>query len=218
MTKYVSITLLLITTFVFGQNQWKDVYTENAWKERDKWQRPEELIDFLKINEGSKVADIGCHEGYMSFKLSKVVGKTGEVFAVDVDQSKLDKLKAHLSKRNVSNIQLVKGEYDNPKLDTGVLDAVIIVDTYHEMDDHDKILQHIKVALKPGGRLLICEPIADVRRSAARSDQERKHELGKNYAVGDLKKAGYKILVNEDRFVDREKEKGDKMWVVVASK
>jgi SAM-dependent methyltransferase len=218
MTKYVSITLLLITTFAFGQNQWKDVYTENAWIERDKWQRPDELINFLKINEGSKVADIGCHEGYMSFKLSKVVGKTGEVFAIDVDQSKLDKLKGHLSKRNVSNIQLVKGEYDNPKLDTGVLDAVIIVDTYHEMDDHDKILQHIKTALKPGGRLLICEPIADARRSAARSDQERKHELGKNYAVGDLKKAGYKILVNEDRFVDREKEKGDKMWVVVASK
>jgi predicted methyltransferase len=230
MTKYVSIALLLITTFASGQDQdpWKIIYSESGWTERDGWQRANELIDFLKISEGSKVADIGCHEGYMSFKLSKIVGERGKVFAVDVDQSKLDKLKGHLSKRNVSNIQPVIGEYDNPKLDTGSLDAVIIIDTYHEMDNHDKryremedrdkILQHIKTALKPGGRILICEPIAETRRGAARSEQERKHELEMDYAVDDLKKAGFKILVTKDRFVDREKEKGDKMWVVVASK
>jgi tRNA A58 N-methylase Trm61 len=42
-----------------------------------------------------------------------------------------------------------------------MLDAVIILDTYHEMDDHDQILQHIKASLKSGGRLVLCEAIAD---------------------------------------------------------
>lgn len=95
------------------------------------------------------MADVGSHEGYMTVKLAAVVGSAGKVLAVDVSQSKLDKLKDHLSKRNITNVELIKGDYDNPKLPLNALDAVIILDTYHEMDDHDKILQHIKASLKP---------------------------------------------------------------------
>jgi SAM-dependent methyltransferase len=95
---------------------------------------------------------------------------------------------------------------------------LIILDTYHEMDDHDKILQHIYSSLKPGGRLIICEPLADERRKSSREDQERKHELGMNFAIADLQKANFIILKQQDPFADRSKEKGDKMWLIVASK
>jgi ubiquinone/menaquinone biosynthesis C-methylase UbiE len=208
---------LLISTAVFAQDPWKNVYTENAWTERDAWQRPQDLLKQLNIRDGSKVADVGCHEGYMTMKLSKVVGANGKVFAVDVDQSKLNKLKDHLSERKMSNVDLVKGDNDNPKLPSG-LDAAIILDTYHEMDDHDKILQHLKASLKPGGRLVICEPIADERKSKPRKDQETRHELSMNYALEDLIKAGFQIIYKKENFVDRTKVKGDWMWIVVAKK
>ena len=39
-----------------------------------------------------------------------------------------------------------------------------------------------------------------------------------SYAIADLKKAGFKVLKAEDPFVDRTKEKGDKMWMIVAEK
>jgi len=207
----------MISFCALGQDQWKDVYKESAWIERDAWQKPTELIKQLNIKKGSAIADIGCHEGYMTFKLSKEVGEQGKVYAVDVEQSKLDRLKAHIDQRKVSNITLIKGEYDNPQLPLSSLDAIIILDTYHEMDDHDKILQHIKSALKPGGRLVLCEPIADERKNLSRADQERKHELGMNYALDDLQRAGFKILIKQDPFADREKIKGDKMWLIVAS-
>jgi SAM-dependent methyltransferase len=139
------------------------------------------------------------------------------VFAVDVSQDKLDKLKAHIEQRKVNTITLVKGDYDNPKL-PDQLDAVIILDAYHEMDDHDQILQHVKAALKPGGRLVLCEPIAEERRKLTRSEQEKKHELGMSFAIADLEKAGFKILTKKDPFADREKIKGDKMWLIVATK
>jgi ubiquinone/menaquinone biosynthesis C-methylase UbiE len=217
MAKYVFSFLILINSFALGQDQWKNIYTESAWKERDRWQRADDIINFLKIGKSSQVADIGCHEGYMSFKLSKIVDETGKVSAVDVDQGKIDKLKNHIAQRKVNNIEVIKGDYDDPKLGSNTLDAAIILDTYHEMDDHDKILQRIKTALKPNGRLLICEAIATTRKNATRSEQERKHELGMNFAIDDLKKAGYLILESKDNFIDREKEKGDKMWVVVAT-
>jgi ubiquinone/menaquinone biosynthesis C-methylase UbiE len=214
----------LIPVFLFlaytcpAQDAYKNIYSSHAWKERDKWQRADELIRLMDISSGSQVGDIGCHEGYMSFKLSKVVGSSGKVHAVDVDESVLRKIRKSVEESNVTTIEVIKGDYDDPKLPPGKLDAVIILDTYHEMDDHDRILQHVKSALKTGGKLVICEPIAEQRRKLPREDQEKKHELGMKYALEDLKKAGFKIDYQKDPFIDRTKEKGDKMWVIVGVK
>jgi SAM-dependent methyltransferase len=219
----IRATIILLYLFAGGgviaqSDPWKDIYSESAWKERDTWQKPAELIRRLKLTPGSNVADIGCHQGYLSFRLAPVVGPGGKVYAVDVDQSKLDKVKAYAEKNSIKNVITVKGDYDDPHLPAGILAGVIILDTYHEMDDHDKILQHVKVALKPGGRLVICEPVAESRREAARDTQEGKHELAMNFAVEDLKRAGFVVVEQTDRFIDREKVKGDKMWVIVAEK
>jgi Methylase involved in ubiquinone/menaquinone biosynthesis len=146
----------LLPSLLLAQDPWKDIYKASAWEERDQWQKADQIIEHLKLKAGDQVADVGCHEGYMSFKLSAVVGKAGKVFAVDVEQNKIDRLKTNIKDRNVTNIIAVKGDYDDPKL-TSAVDGVLILDTYHEMDDQDKILQKIKVALKPGGRLVICE-------------------------------------------------------------
>ena len=217
--KNIEIIILTVCSLsAAGQDQWKNIYRESAWEERDTWQRPGDIIELLKIKEGSTVADIGCHEGYMTIKLSLEVKTKGVVYAVDVEQDKLDLLKKHLADRKINNVRLVKGDYDNPKLPANSLDAAIILDTYHEMDDHSKILDHIKTALKNGGRLILCEPIAEARKKLTRSEQEKRHELGMNFALEDLKKAGFEIVLEKDPFVDRSKVKGDMMWIVVAQK
>ncbi|MBK7651772.1 MAG: class I SAM-dependent methyltransferase [Flammeovirgaceae bacterium] len=217
MTRILLFLLVFAAGNLYAQDPWKDVYKESAWVDRDRWQKADELIHYLNLKTGSQVGDVGCHEGYMSVKLAATVGSTGKVYAVDVVQSKLDKLQINLTKRNLNQVQLIKGDYDNPKLPLNTLDAVIILDTYHEMNDHDEILQHIKASLKSGGRLVLCEAIADERRSSTRSEQERKHELGMNFALDDLKKAGFVIIKQQEPFVDRTQEKGDKMWLIVAS-
>lgn len=214
----LSIFFLLFSLTVSAQDAYKNIYSAHAWKERDSWQKPDELIKLLKITTGSQAADIGCHEGYMTFKLSKIVGPQGKIYAVDVEDSKVKKVESLAAESRITNITAIKGDYDDPKLPPNSLDAVIILDTYHEMEDHDKILQHIFKALKPGGRLLLCEPIAESRRNAKRSEQEGRHELGMNFAIEDLKKAGFKISLQKDPYVDRMKEKGDKMWVILAIK
>jgi ubiquinone/menaquinone biosynthesis C-methylase UbiE len=213
------LPLLWLTSLPgFAQDQWKNVYTESAWTERDSWQKADVMIKQLAIQAGNRVADVGCHEGYMTVKLSKAVGPAGLVYAVDIEQTKLDKLKMHLGTRKITNVSAVKADSDNPKLPERALDAVLILDSYHEMKEHDKILQAIKSSLRPGGRLVICEPIAEDRRALSRTEQESKHELGLSFALEDLRKAGFQIVFRQDRFVDREKIKGDKMWIVVAKK
>ena len=189
---------------------YKNVYSEPAWKERDAWQKPNDIIRKMDIDKNSLVADVGCHEGYMTFKLADVA-KT--VYAVDVDDTKLVKLEAH----KPLNVKAIKGDYDDPNL-PGNLDAVLILDTYHEMKDHNEILKNIFVALRKGGRLVICEPIASSRRDLPRFEQEKKHEIAMKYVVEDLQRAGFSISEKTDPFVDREKIKGDKMWIIVAVK
>jgi ubiquinone/menaquinone biosynthesis C-methylase UbiE len=215
-----SLFLLLALPYntIQAQDPWRDIYRESAWDQRDTWQRAEEIIQKLNITAGSKVADIGCHEGYFTVKLAKVVGAEGGVYAVDVSRDKTEKLKRHLEERKIQNVHVILGEDNNPRLPTLALDAVLIVDTYHEMDAHQEILRSIKNALKLKGKLVICEPISEERKKLSRQDQERKHELGMNYALEDLKQEGFKIISHQESFVNRLKEKGDKMWIIVCEK
>ena len=209
---------VLTTASAFAQDSWKDVYSEKTWTQRDEWQRPNDIIKRLGISKGSTVADIGCHEGYFTMKLASVVGANGKVYAVDISRDKIEKVRANAQERNFSNVVAIVGEEANPKLPVSSLDAVLIVDTYHEMDKHQEILGFIKASLKSGGKLLICEPIADERKHLSRDLQEKRHELSMQFALEDLKAAGFRIAVEQENFVDRRKEKGDTMWLIVAVK
>ncbi|MGE0586987.1 MAG: class I SAM-dependent methyltransferase [Cyclobacteriaceae bacterium] len=214
--KLLLFPLSLVIFTSQAQDAWKNIYTESAWRERDAWQRADAIMKHLDLRLGSKVADIGCHEGYMTMKLSKEVGDLGKVYAVDVEQNRLDKLKEHLQDRDIQNVITTKGDYDNPHLPANTLDGALIIDTYHEMDEHDAMLQHIKSSLRIGGLLVICEPIAKERRDLTREEQERKHELDMKYALEDLERAGFRVTFQQDPFINREKIKGDNMWIVVA--
>jgi ubiquinone/menaquinone biosynthesis C-methylase UbiE len=218
--KYFPFFLLLgvLSNAALAQDPMKDIYRESAWAQRDTWQRADGIIQKLNIKVGSHVADVGCHEGYFTIKLSRVVGKEGKVYAVDISRDKIEKLKKHLEDRKIQNVAPIIGEENNPHLPSHALDAVLIVDSYHEMDAHQEILQRIKEALKVGGLLVICEPIADERKKLSREEQERKHELGMDYALDDLRQAAFKIISQQESFVDRVKEKGDRMWLIVCER
>lgn len=109
-------------------------------------------------------------------------------------------------------------ERNDPKLPSGELDGVIILHTYHEMHDHNKILIHVKDALNKNGRLVICEPIEDSRRGLTRAEQEVRHEIAMKFVEDDLTSAGFMIIQRQDPFADRKEVKGDVMWMLVAEK
>jgi precorrin-6B methylase 2 len=218
MRTMLSCLFMLIAGGSFSQDQWKNVYTENAWAERDAWQKADEIIDWLSMTEGGGVADIGCHEGYMTLKLADVVGIGGRVYAIDIEASRLSKLSEHLRREGIQQVTVVKAEGDDTGLPAGPLDGVLILDGYHEMKNHAHILQRINMSLRPGGRLVICEAIAESRRTMPRDAQELKDEVDMSFVLEDLRIAEFEILFRKDRFIDREKIKGDKMWIIVATK
>jgi hypothetical protein len=72
------VVMLFIPIAVLAQDARKDVYRESAWAQRDTWQRPDNIIRQLDLQQGDKVADVGCHEGYFTVKLADAVGDAGK--------------------------------------------------------------------------------------------------------------------------------------------
>jgi predicted methyltransferase len=210
------VCLIYLSVPVFGQ--YNNIYTESAWAERDKWQHPEWIITAMQTKPGDHVADIGSHEGYMTVKLAKVVGPEGRVYAVEVNNYKLEKLEGYLKERNYSNVELINGDYDDPKTPGNRMDAILILDTYHEIDNYKAVLAHLKNSLKSDGRLVIIEPIADERKNWTRNKQTSKHEIALRYVRDEVEEAGFNIIDQKELFLDRTEEKGDKLWLLVAMK
>ncbi|WP_036384856.1 class I SAM-dependent methyltransferase [Muricauda sp. MAR_2010_75] len=208
-------SLIICICSVFGlQAQ----YTESDWEERDKWMKTQSLLALTAVEVGDKVADIGCHEGYLSIHLAKKVSETGRVYAVDIREDRLEKLRTNAQDRNLGNIITILGDTNNPKLPEGELDAVFIFDTYHEMDAHEEILQHVKRALKPGGQLMVMEKLKDWVRGKSRERQVSSHSLGIEYVREELKQAGLTIVSEIEDHGDWERETDKQMWVILAQK
>jgi len=126
-------------------------------RERDDEEEPERALSVLKIVKGSSVADIGAGSGFMTERLSARVGPQGRVFANDVQPQMLEMLARRLTARKISNVTLVQGTIDDPKLPPTSVDLALMVDVYHELSQPQAMLRRLKSALKPGGRLVLLE-------------------------------------------------------------
>src|SRR6516162_79057 len=73
--------------------------------ERDRWQRPDDVIDSLKLKDGNTVADVGCGVGYFSLKLAPKVAEHGSVLAEDILDESLTFLWIRAFLHHQSNIR-----------------------------------------------------------------------------------------------------------------
>jgi ubiquinone/menaquinone biosynthesis C-methylase UbiE len=125
--------------------------------ERESEEHPDEALDAIGIQRGSTVADIGAGVGYFTWRLSSRVGAKGLVYGEDIQQAMLDMLAKNMSARHITNVRPVLGMPDDPKLPKDSLDLVLLVDVYHEFSEPEKMLDHIRDAMKPNGRIVFLE-------------------------------------------------------------
>jgi ubiquinone/menaquinone biosynthesis C-methylase UbiE len=150
--------------------------------ERDDEEAPDVALNALKIPKGASVADIGAGSGFITERLSARVGSTGRVFANDVQPQMLQMLARRLAAKKITNVTLVQGTIDDPKLDPASVDLEIMVDVYHELSQPQAMLRHLREALKPGGRLVLLEyrkedPTVPIKFEHKMSVAEAKMEL-----------------------------------------
>lgn len=169
---------------------------------RDSWQRVDDVFRELGVAPGRRVADLGAGSGYFTSRLAKAVGETGRVYAVDVNPISLRELRDALPKE-LTNIEIVRGEEDDPKLPAGHLDAVLVVNAYHEFAEYAAMLTRIRESLKPGGRLVLIEPTPRRSEDATRAAQAKRHTIAIAFAEADVTAAGFEIVKKDPAFVTR---------------
>ena len=125
--------------------------------ERIEEEEPDVALKVLQIPKGAAVADIGAGSGYITVRLSKLVGPTGTVYANDVQPQMLEILRRRLGREKITNVTLVQGTVEDPKLPPASVDLQIMVDVYHEFSQPQAMLRRLREALKPGGRLVLLE-------------------------------------------------------------
>ena len=183
---------------------------------REKWQKVDEVFQAMGVGPGAVVADLGAGDGFFTVRLAKGVGEHGKVYAVDVSASAVKRLRARLESESerFSQVEVVQGADDDPKLPAGALDAILIVNAYHEMKAFKDLLPRLKTALKPDGRLVIVEPIATPRRNKPRDEQTKSHEIGIDFVRQETRDAGFVQVSMQDPFTTRETAHDD-MWMLV---
>lgn len=125
--------------------------------EREREERPDLLVQALRLRAGDAVADIGAGTGYYTRRLAKVVGTNGVVYAVEIQKEMLEILADRLAGDSIFNVKTVLGTASDPKLARASVDLILMVDVYHEFEHPFEMVEAMCRALKPGGRMVFVE-------------------------------------------------------------
>jgi predicted methyltransferase len=164
--------------------QWRRVFDDPA---RDAWQKPHQLVDALTLRPGMWVADLGAGTGYFSRYLDAAVRPGGIVFAVDTEPNLVAYLRQRSEQEKTTTIAPLLASVDDPRLPPRALDLVLIVDTYHHLDDRLAYLERLGATLKPSGRVAI----VDWQKGDLPVGPPAEHKLARQQVIEEMQAAGY---------------------------
>lgn len=133
--------------------------------DRERWEKTRLNLEKLNLQEGMHVIDLGCGPGYYTFKFADIVGEKGKVYAIETNPKHLDFLNDHVKKHNISNVEVVKGEFEGIGVDPEKVnvDMVYLCSLYHNIYaafttyERDRFVHAIRDALVDNGRLVIVD-------------------------------------------------------------
>jgi len=160
---------------------------------RDFWQRPDQIMDALGVADASVVADVGAGSGWFTIHLARRVGPQGVVYAQDVQNEMLVAISRRVLREGLANVKPVLGRGSDPLLPAGAIDAVLLVDMYHELDDRVTMLKNIAKSLKPQGRI----GVVDFRLDGTGPGPEPDERVSPDVVVRDAQNAGLRLIRQE---------------------
>lgn len=153
---------------------------------RDAWQKPDEVVAALGLPATAKLADIGSATGYFSVRFAKALS-SGLVYGVDVESSMVEYLGKRAEAEKLKNLTVVLGAFDDPKLPEPV-DCIIVVNTYHHIEDRPAYFAKLKQKLSANGRLVII----DFKKGSKMGPPDAE-KIGPEQVTAELAESGYTV-------------------------
>jgi SAM-dependent methyltransferase len=175
--------------------QWATQFDDPA---RDAWQRPADVIAAMSLRPGMTVADLGAGTGYFEPWLSRAVGETGVVLALDVEPDMVRYLKERVAREHLGNVRPAVVPMGDPNLPADGVDRVLVVDTWHHIPERAAYAKKLRDGLKPGGQVFIVDFKLD-----ASHGPPAKHRLSPEQVVQELTQGGLHATVSATKLPDQ---------------
>jgi predicted methyltransferase len=170
--------------------------------DRDKDQRPDEVIKTLSLDEYMTIADIGAGSGYFTRKFVWAVQDKGMVYAIDTEPAMLkynEEMVEHL--HTPYNAKFVVAKPDDPMLPAKSVDLIFLCNTYHHLENRPDYFKRVKASLKKDGRVAIIDFFHDARSGELGFSKD--HLVSQDTVIHEMAQAGYK-LSKEHTFLTRQ--------------
>lgn len=123
-----------------------------VYRIRDLFNHPENFLKETGIKPGYFVLDYGCGPGGYSIAGARMVGKSGKVYALDINPLAVNQVKSIALKKKLKNIDIISSDCKTG-LPRGNVDIVLLYDVFHDLSNPDEVLKEIHRVLKPNGIL-----------------------------------------------------------------
>lgn len=154
-------------------------------------EKPDEVVRLMGLKDGDVVADIGAGTGFYTRRIARAVAPKGKVYANDIQPEMLERLEELAAAEGLTNIVSVLGTETDPKLPPGQMDWILIVDTYHEFQNPEAMLETIKKALKPNGRIALLEQRLE---GDTASHTNIEHRMSVEQVLNEWEPAGFTLV------------------------
>lgn len=125
--------------------------------DRHQRQPPERLLRAIGLPVGARVADIGCGPGFYSLPAAQLVGPTGTVYALDLEEAMLHTVRSRAAEQGITNVETLQSEENRFPLADGSVDVALVANVLHECADQGAFLREARRVVVDGGRLAVIE-------------------------------------------------------------
>lgn len=162
-------------------------------------------LAFSGVRAGDTVLDLGCGAGIDLLIASQRVGPKGRVIGVDVSDVMLDRARANVARSGAGNIELRQGAVEALPVADGSVDWVISNCVINLSSDKAQVFREIRRVLKPGGRVLVSDIVAEglpdwIMADAALHDACLTGAISEREYLASVRAAGLTDVTAVDRF------------------
>lgn len=169
--------------------RWAAIFDE---PERLEWQRPEEVVQHMKISDGATVVDLGAGTGFFLPFLAKAASH-GKVLGLDPEENLVHHMRQRVAEADLGQVEIRRIPYDDPELAAGSVDRLLIVNTWHHIEQREVYASKLLAALASDGMLFVVDFTLD-----SPSGPPKKHRLPPQEVIAELIAGGFEAEVIEE--------------------
>ena len=141
-------------------------------------QKPETIAERMKLESGMTVLEIGPGKGSYTKAIAKSILPDGKVYAIDIQESVLNRLKKRIEKEGITNIIPKIDDAYNLSFKDESLDRVLLIACLPEIPDPIRALKEFRRVLKPNGLISLSELLPDPDYPRRKTEKRWAEEAG----------------------------------------